>query len=162
MTRLSAIPVMTSMNSASAGAMTRFSITILNGTVDTNRRIEEYRFADGSTRLYADIAAILTTGGSGDDMLTDGPEAGNLTGGAGNDVLTGNAGDDILNGGSGDDTLVGNTGNDVYMFALGDGQDTIQDQHPNYVVSSGGYDAVAFGAASHGTCCASACRAAIL
>ena len=121
-------------------------VTMLNGAVDTNRRIEEYRFADGSTKLYADIAAILTTGGAGDDSLTDGPEAGTLTGGAGNDVLTGNAGNDLLDGGTGDDTLVGNTGNDVYVFALGDGQDTIQDQHPNYVVSSGGYDAIAFGA----------------
>jgi Ca2+-binding RTX toxin-like protein len=50
-----------------------------------------------------------------------------LVGGTGSDLLVGNAGDDTLNGGGGNDTLLGGAGNDTYIYATGDGLDTILD-----------------------------------
>lgn len=42
-----------------------------------------------------------------------------------NDTLIGGAGNDVLEGGRGNDDLAGGSGADVYLFNLGDGQDTI-------------------------------------
>lgn len=72
-------------------------------------------------------------GGSGNDAI--GGEAGNdyVRGGTGNDTLYGGIGDDTLRGDAGNDTLYGgdlfgtSSGNDTYVFARGDGQDTIID-----------------------------------
>ena len=93
-------------------------------------------------------------GGSGDDTLTgtEGNDslngrrgndslignAGNdtLIGGNGKDFLVGSAGDDLLDGGNGTDTLRGGLGNDIltggnrqdiFVFADGEGIDTIND-----------------------------------
>jgi hypothetical protein len=94
------------------------------------------------------------TGGSGNDTLTgtEGNDsligrrgndslignAGNdtLIGGNGKDFLVGSAGDDLLDGGNGTDTLRGGLGNDIltggnrqdiFVFADGEGIDTIND-----------------------------------
>ncbi|HEX5356677.1 MAG TPA: calcium-binding protein [Aquabacterium sp.] len=82
-------------------------------------------FADGSVVTGAEIMASATkvenvtlTGTTGKD---------NLLGGAGNDTLNGLAGNDTLAGGKGDDLLNGSKGNDTYLFAAGDGHDTIVD-----------------------------------
>lgn len=86
---------------------------------------------DGKDSLQGGAGSDLLLGGAGDDsLLADaGGEAANcddeLYGGAGNDSLWGGAGNDLLVGGVGNDTLAGNNGNDVYVFGLGDGQDTI-------------------------------------
>jgi len=87
-------------------------------------------------------------GGDGDDLLRGGAGSDTLDGGNGNDnlsagspgetvanVLMGGAGADRLEGSSGNDTFQGGSGNDsiydsyggqnVYLFARGDGQDTI-------------------------------------
>lgn len=72
-------------------------------------------------------------GGSGNDAI--GGESGNdyVRGGAGNDTLYGGIGDDTLRGDTGNDTLYGgdlfgtSSGSDTYVFARGDGQDTIID-----------------------------------
>ena len=48
-----------------------------------------------------------------------------LKGTSGVDYLYGGYGNDTFDGGPGDDTLQGRLGNDVYLFGLGDGQDTI-------------------------------------
>ncbi len=50
-----------------------------------------------------------------------------ITGNTGNNSLTGGVGNDTLSGGLGNDTLNGGTGNDTYLFARGDGVDTIID-----------------------------------
>lgn len=47
------------------------------------------------------------------------------------DSLTGNAGDNILTGAGGNDTLNGGAGSDTYVFSLGDGSDTINDDNSN-------------------------------
>ena len=45
----------------------------------------------------------------------------------GNDTLSGGAGNDTLYGGVGTDTLAGGTGKDTFVYANGDGKDTITD-----------------------------------
>jgi Ca2+-binding RTX toxin-like protein len=50
-----------------------------------------------------------------------------LTGNSAVNTLTGAAGNDTINGGAGNDTLNGGAGNDTYVFAPGDGNDTIID-----------------------------------
>lgn len=57
-------------------------------------------------------------GDQGDDLLSGGADIDEMLGGSGNDVLTGGAGNDRMEGGEGDDE---------YVFARGDGQDTISD-----------------------------------
>ena len=51
----------------------------------------------------------------------------NATGNDLANVITGNRGGNVLTGGKGNDTMVGLAGNDTYMFAKGDGQDTLID-----------------------------------
>jgi len=87
------------------------------------------KFNDGNATAWKDVMAEATkpilppnltlTGTAGKDTLL---------GGAGNDTLSGLAGNDTLSGGLGDDALNGGKGNDTYLFARGDGHDTITDQ----------------------------------
>ena len=74
-------------------------------------------------------------GGGGNDSLVGNAGKDTLIGGTGNDILLGGAGDDYLSGGDGKDTLIGGAGNDslnggdgadIFVYALGDGNDTIQ------------------------------------
>src|SRR5207247_1548221 len=44
---------------------------------------------------------------------------------AGNDVINGFNADDTIRGGAGNDTLNGGSGQDTYIYAQGDGNDTI-------------------------------------
>jgi Ca2+-binding RTX toxin-like protein len=91
------------------------------------------RFADGSTLAWADVMAEATkpapivnqtlTGTAGKDTLL---------GGAGKDTLSGLAGNDTLSGGLGDDVLNGGKGNDTYLFARGDGHDTLIDKDSTF------------------------------
>ena len=66
-------------------------------------------------------------GTNGNDDLPSGRNADYLEGGAGDDTLTGNGGSDTLEGGTGNDELEGGTGADTFVYALGDGNDTITD-----------------------------------
>ncbi|TXG97842.1 MAG: VWA domain-containing protein, partial [Nevskiaceae bacterium] len=50
-----------------------------------------------------------------------------LMGGEGDDVIYGQGGDDIITGGKGTDQLHGGSGNDTYIWAVGDGNDTIME-----------------------------------
>jgi Ca2+-binding RTX toxin-like protein len=67
--------------------------------------------------------AIYST--NDNDTLTGTTGADTLDGLLGDDLLIGLAGDDSLRGGGGNDELQGGSGNDTYLFAAGDGQDTI-------------------------------------
>ena len=95
---------------------------------------------DGDDTLYGDDGnPEVTDPGEGDDLL-DGEGGGDtLYGDAGDDTLYGGADDDTLYGGSGDDTLYGDAGPDTltgglgadtFVFAAGDGADTITDFFP--------------------------------
>lgn len=86
--------------------------------------------------LYGMDGMDILIGADGDDWITGDfavpqpgrPDASDyLDGGAGDDHLYGNGGDDILIGGPGNDILLGGEGKDIYVFAKGDGEDTIFD-----------------------------------
>ena len=75
-------------------------------------------------------------GRRGNDTLTGNAGNDTLIGGNGKDFLVGSAGDDLLDGGNGTDTLRGGLGNDIltggnrqdiFVFASGEGIDTIND-----------------------------------
>ncbi|HEX5374074.1 MAG TPA: calcium-binding protein, partial [Aquabacterium sp.] len=102
--------------------------------VDTGGRgIPSLRFADGRTLSSADLTAIVTRDQPKDLMGTSGRDT--LTGGGGNDTLTGLAGQDTLSGGKGNDLLVGGKGSDTYLFARGDGRDTIVEADSTWLVT---------------------------
>jgi Ca2+-binding RTX toxin-like protein len=72
-------------------------------------RVEQFKFANGTTVTWEDIEHIVTTGSSAADSLY---------GAFYPDVVDGKAGDDYLSGGDDGDT---------YLFNLGYGHDTIED-----------------------------------
>jgi Ca2+-binding RTX toxin-like protein len=72
----------------------------------------------GNDELNAGAGNDQVEGGSGNDVIN---------GESGNDQLLGGKGNDLLSGGTGNDVLNGEYGNDIYLFNLGDGQDTIYD-----------------------------------
>lgn len=64
-------------------------------------------------------------GGDASETLEGGLGSDLIFGGAGNDVLTGGSAADLLNGGAGNDRISGGAARDVFVFATGDGVDTI-------------------------------------
>lgn len=82
------------------------------------------------------------TGSAFADFLIGDAQENQLAGGTGNDTLTGGWGNDTLSGGAGADALRGGAGSDTYLFALGDGNDVIEEQAD----SAGEIDVIAFGA----------------
>ena len=86
-------------------------------------------------------------GGNGKDTLRGRAGRDTLLGNNGNDILYGDAGNDILDGGNGDDILYGGLGNDrltggngpdTFVFAAGEGTDTITDFSNDKIGLSGG------------------------
>ncbi|GAB58547.1 hypothetical protein RNAN_1520 [Rheinheimera nanhaiensis E407-8] len=121
-------------------------VTVINYFSDNGEsdyRLEEIRFADGTVWQYSDVSALAlhgshwgdslvgsdgddeVYGGQGDDMLFGSDGNDTLLGEEGDDQLYGDGGDDVLDGGAGNDKLYGGEGNDTYLFGRGDGQDTI-------------------------------------
>ncbi len=79
--------------------------------------------AGGNDHLSGNIGNDSLTGGEGNDTLL---------GGDGQDSLYGSVGNDVLNGGLGaNDYMEGGEGNDIYLFAVGDGNTTINNQDAN-------------------------------
>lgn len=87
----------------------------------------------GNDTLIGGTGADVLNGGNGNDVLLgDDVNIGAggddiLNGGAGNDILDGGKGADILTGGAGNDVLTGGKGGDTFVFAAGEGTDTITD-----------------------------------
>ncbi len=106
------------------------TITVLNryGASLSGTGIERIEFADGTVWSLDDIEALTTvTGTSGNNNISGSARRDNLFGEAGQDTLAGGAGNDWLVGGTGNDSLVGGAGSDTYVWTLGDGNDTIND-----------------------------------
>ncbi len=84
---------------------------------------------EGYGEITMDIAIteVDATGDTGDDIISGDDGTNALFGLAGADTLDGRGGDDTIVGGEGDDTLTGGLGNDLFVFADGDGNDTITD-----------------------------------
>ncbi|MEG4217753.1 FG-GAP-like repeat-containing protein [Microcoleus sp. Pol14C6] len=91
---------------------------------------------NGNDTLTGNAGNDSLNGGNGNDTLTGNAGNDTLIGGNGTDLLFGNAGNDVLNGDNGEDTLrgglgsdilTGGNGKDVFVFAAGEGTDTITD-----------------------------------
>jgi Ca2+-binding RTX toxin-like protein len=89
-----------------------------NDTLTGNAGNDYLDGSNGNDKLYGGAGNDTLLGGNGDDLLV---------GDAGNDSLNGGFGNDTLRGGLGNDTLTGGSGNDVFVFAAGEGTDTITD-----------------------------------
>ena len=73
-------------------------------------------------------SAFVLAGSSGpvEGMVLDGGTGADiLVGGSGADTLTGGADDDLIIGRGGNDAIYGGTGSDQYLYARGDGWDTL-------------------------------------
>jgi Ca2+-binding RTX toxin-like protein len=81
----------------------------------------------GNDTLIGGNGNDTLTGNAGNDTLIGGNGTDLLVGGAGDDLLDGGNGTDTLRGGLGNDTLTGGNGSDVFLFAAGEGTDTITD-----------------------------------
>lgn len=91
-------------------------------------RVEQVRFADGTTWEVADIKQKVLEATPYDDYIVGYETDDVLTGGGGNDSLYGGEGNDTLDGGSGNDLLDGGTGNDTYIWGRGSGSDVVVEQ----------------------------------
>ena len=81
----------------------------------------------GDDSLSAGGGDDVLDGGDGADILFAADGNDQLDGGAGNDTLDGWTGNDTINAGTGDDQITGGNGNDTFVYAAGDGVDTITD-----------------------------------
>ncbi len=105
---------------AAAGTLT---LTNLVSNIEQVQIANAAGLTTGVAAINVNAAAVTSNGMT----LTGNNGANVLTGTGLDDSLIGNAGNDILNGGGGNDMLNGGLGNDTFGFALGDGQDLVQD-----------------------------------
>ncbi|MBQ9246456.1 hypothetical protein IJ182_09340 [bacterium] len=112
---------------------------------DDNRKIELFKFADGSiiddiTPYISDIATrdedIILTGNQENASVWDGGEV-SITGNNLHNRLYGSWGNNTIQGAGGNDYIQDENGDDVYIYNVGDGDDEIFDM--------GGYDKIQFG-----------------
>ncbi|MFD1196996.1 hypothetical protein ACFQ3K_01455, partial [Brucella gallinifaecis] len=82
---------------------------------DLGQGVETITFADGATWSKQDLRVKLLAQASTD----------------GDDTITGFNTDDTIRGGKGNDVLSGGAGNDTYLYARGDGNDTIIEPYPS-------------------------------
>jgi Ca2+-binding RTX toxin-like protein len=81
----------------------------------------------GADTLNGDEGRNSLQGLGGNDVIDGRGGFDWLFGNGGDDTLLGGAGDDRLRGGHGSDYVAGGAGNDTYMWARGDGSDTIDE-----------------------------------
>jgi len=83
-------------------------LLIANLQENNNEGVDQITFADGTTWTRATLRALVPTSGT-----------------AGDDTMNGTSAVEVLSGGTGNDRLAAGSGNDVYLYASGDGHDTI-------------------------------------
>jgi hypothetical protein len=98
---------------------------------------------NGLDSLYALLQSdsIVFKGSTGKDVFSGYDHDDRLKGGAGSDMLDGGKGGDLIQGGAGNDKLTGGDGADTFVFAKGDGKDTITD----FDAGKHGKDVIEFG-----------------
>lgn len=113
------------------------TITVKNrfnvGTNGDGDGVEFISFADGEFLevLGGTLAKVVTNGTATANTLNGWGLEDVISGLGGNDTIDGNGGNDTLIGGAGDDYVQGDTGSDTYIWAAGDGNDTIFDSSQN-------------------------------
>ena len=93
---------------------------------DANVNVIDAALATKAVNILGSSSADTILGSDKKDTLAGEDGADYLSGGKGNDSMKGGAGDDTLNGGKGSDLLWGDDGADTFIYAKGDGKDTIQ------------------------------------
>ena len=132
-------------NEAEVFFLTQGGDTLADGTVEANEQPGGYTYFNGDRNSRSEQAGEAggddyINGGAGNDRI--GGKSGNdtLLGGEGDDMIWGDGGDDIIYGGLGDDTLYGDSdktaGADTFIFAAGDGTDTIKDYNKGGVIDT--------------------------
>ena len=118
-------------------------IEFANGVVWDMAAIKARLYAGtaGADDSVGTIGADSIAGLDGNDTLSGRGGNDTISGGAGTDKLYGEAGNDVIEGGTGNDTISGGIGSDVYVFARGDGQDTIS---PTEDAAAGKIDTLQF------------------
>jgi len=112
--------------------------TIYGGTGDTadTGANDSIMGGDGDDLIFASGGSDYVDGGAGDDVIFSGAGADTVFGGdggddifsgGGDDLVDGGAGSDTLWGGGGDDSFTGGAGADSFVFAAGQGDDTVTD-----------------------------------
>ncbi len=100
----------------------------LKNWFNADNRIENLTFNDGTTWSVTDIVNAQGTEDADTVHLVDSTTDAILSLRGGNDTVITSDGNDTLIGGTDNDTLNGGAGNDTYVFAKGDGIDTIIDR----------------------------------
>ena len=109
----------------SAGENLKISAGAGDDTLRGDASADIFQGGIGNDFLFGGAGNDSLNGYTGSDTLSGGSGNDTLVGGAGNDSLGGYTGDDVLWGGKGNDTLLGGKGADKFIYALGDGSDTI-------------------------------------
>ena len=99
-----------------------------NDRVTTGNGNDTVDGGSGNDTINTKAGNDIVTGGEGDDIVYSGSGDDTVEGGSGDDTIYASSGDDTLKGGTGTDMLYGGAGHDVYMYAKGDGSDTINDE----------------------------------
>ena len=81
----------------------------------------------GSDYIVNTGANSSINAGDGNDSITNSGSNVTIDGGKGNDSIVGSDGKDTIIGGTGSDILTGGKGEDIFVYSLGDGNDTITD-----------------------------------
>lgn len=82
---------------------------------------------DGRDKIWGNSGDDEIDGGAGRDWISGGRGDDRINGGDGKDFIRGGSGDDLIAGGEGRDWLAGGRGDDMFLFATGDGHDSIWD-----------------------------------
>lgn len=103
---------------------------IIGGSLDDKITLKSLSLLDSIERIDGGLGVNTIVGTQGkntfDFSATELLHIDQINGEGGRDTIIGSQGDDVLSGGRGNDILSGLGGNDSYLFALGDGRDTIK------------------------------------
>ncbi len=138
----------TSVQGASQGSISFDGSTVIftptagySGAASFNYTVSDGNDNAASAAVNITLQDITVVQGSASNDYLNGTAADEFMEGlAGNDTLNGNGGNDTLDGGMGNDSLNGGNGSDIYLYDLGDGNDTIN----NYDVTTGKEDILRF------------------
>ncbi|WP_228743175.1 calcium-binding protein [Marinobacter sp. F4218] len=118
---------------------TTWDLAMIMNMVNETTELDDKVYFDSEADIVFGLAGDdLIAGGAGKDTLYGDGGSDELLGEEDNDFLFGGKGDDRLEGGSGNDTLTGGHGNDrleggdgsdIYRYAIGDGQDVIDNSY---------------------------------
>jgi len=116
----------------SSWSVAQIKSLVLQGTADAQTLLgyagdDSIAAGGGNDLVYGRNGNDTLSGEDGNDQLFGEAGDDSLSGGEGNDNLDGGQGNDTLNGGHGADSLRGGQGDDRYVYAAGDGSDSIVD-----------------------------------